>query len=145
MTYNVFSGMLNLTQPSQPSTTRIFFFSTFYVYMCMCVNRCVAGSGDDQLSDELMSALSHRHLLEFIVERCSDVAPRFLLCDASCCVVDILTASLPACYSLCLFLSAIMCPTTFHAYVCCNQFMNYCTVQPLLCTTVEIFFNIRYI
>jgi len=45
---------------------------------CVCVNWRVAGSGDDQLSDELVSVLSHRHLLEFIIERCSDVAPRFL-------------------------------------------------------------------
>lgn len=40
----------------------------------------IAGTDDNQLSDELQSVLSHRHLLEFVIERCSDVAPRFSEC-----------------------------------------------------------------
>ena len=42
----------------------------------------IVDAGDNMLSDELQSVLSHRHLLELIIERCSDVAPRCALCDA---------------------------------------------------------------
>ena len=39
---------------------------------------------DAELSDELQSVLSHRYLLEFVIERCSDVAPRFVGCVFHC-------------------------------------------------------------
>jgi len=33
---------------------------------------------DCDLAEELQAVLSHQHLLQFIIERCSDVAPRFV-------------------------------------------------------------------
>ena len=37
----------------------------------------IVNTENSQLSEELQASLSHRHLLEFIIERCSDIAPRF--------------------------------------------------------------------
>jgi len=56
------------------------------IVVVFCVGWCCTGvllfivvsSEDCELSAELQSVLSYRHLLDFVIERCSDVAPRFL-------------------------------------------------------------------
>jgi len=124
-------------------TTIIFF--VHFVFMC---NVCVAVSGDDQLSDELVSVLSHRHLLEFIIERCSDVAPRFLHHNFSFygAHTTLLTFLQPVCCLVILrlcFCQQVFAQLPAMLYTCVLTRVYLSTrVQPVLCSPADIFFNI---